>query len=77
MDLDRWLSAGVAAIGEWEAGFGAFARHPSLQVSDEQFAAAFGELTERLRGYTLAHGCSPACPATAVNGIARRRPRAG
>ena len=49
MDLDRWLSAGVAAIGEWEAGFGAFEQHPSLQVSDERFAAAFGELTGRLR----------------------------
>ena len=49
MDLDRWLSAGVTAIGEWQAGFGAFDPHPSLQVSDERFAAAFGELTARLR----------------------------
>ena len=49
MDLDRWLSAGVTAIGEWQAGFGAFEPHPSLQVSDERFAAAFGELTGRLR----------------------------
>jgi glutamate/tyrosine decarboxylase-like PLP-dependent enzyme len=49
MDLERWLSAGVAAIGEWQAGFGAFEPHPSLQVSDERFAAAFGELTGRLR----------------------------
>ncbi|HEY2288419.1 MAG TPA: aminotransferase class V-fold PLP-dependent enzyme [Streptosporangiaceae bacterium] len=49
MDLDRWLSAGVAAVGEWQAGFGAVEQHPSLQVSDERFAAAFGELTERLR----------------------------
>ena len=49
MDLNRWLSAGVAAIGDWQAGFGAFDQHPSLRVSDEQLAAAFGELTERLR----------------------------
>ena len=59
MDLDRWLSAGVAAIGEWEAGFGAFEQHPSLQVSDERFAAAFGELTGRLRdNYPFFH---PSC----------------
>jgi hypothetical protein len=31
----------------------------------------------RLRGYTLAQGCSPACPATAVNHISRRRRQAG
>jgi very-short-patch-repair endonuclease len=31
----------------------------------------------RLRGYTLAQGCSPACPATVVNPISRRRPQAG
>jgi glutamate/tyrosine decarboxylase-like PLP-dependent enzyme len=49
MDLDRWLSAGVAAIGEWQAGFEPFEPHPALQVSDERFAAAFGELTGRLR----------------------------
>jgi glutamate/tyrosine decarboxylase-like PLP-dependent enzyme len=49
MDLNRWLSAGVDAIGGWQASFGAVEPHPSLQVSDEQFAAAFGELTGRLR----------------------------
>jgi hypothetical protein len=31
----------------------------------------------RLRGYTLAQGCSPTCPATAVNRISRRRLQAG
>jgi predicted transcriptional regulator of viral defense system len=31
----------------------------------------------QLRGYTLARGCSPACPATAVNRIFGRRPQAG
>jgi glutamate/tyrosine decarboxylase-like PLP-dependent enzyme len=49
VELDRWLRAGVAAIGEWQAGFGEVEQHPSLQVSDERFAAAFGELTERLK----------------------------
>ena len=31
----------------------------------------------RLRGYTLAQGCSPACPVTAMNRISRNQPRAG
>ena len=31
----------------------------------------------RLRGYTMAQGCSPGCPVTAVNRITRRRPQAG
>ena len=37
------------AIEEWQAGFGPFEPHASLQVSDEQFASAFSLLTERLR----------------------------
>jgi glutamate/tyrosine decarboxylase-like PLP-dependent enzyme len=49
MELGRWLGDGVAAIREWEAGFGGVAGHPSLEVSDERFGVAFGELTERLR----------------------------
>jgi predicted transcriptional regulator of viral defense system len=31
----------------------------------------------RLRGYTLARGCSPACPVTAVNRISGWRPQTG
>jgi glutamate/tyrosine decarboxylase-like PLP-dependent enzyme len=49
MDLDRWLSAGLAAISDWQDGFGPFEQHDSLRVSDEQFAAAFSEFTGRLR----------------------------
>ncbi|HEX4656741.1 MAG TPA: aminotransferase class V-fold PLP-dependent enzyme [Streptosporangiaceae bacterium] len=49
MDLQRWLSGGVAAIDEWQATFGPFERHPSLQISDDQFATAFSVFTERLR----------------------------
>jgi glutamate/tyrosine decarboxylase-like PLP-dependent enzyme len=48
VDLQRWLSRGVAAVRAWEDSFGTFPPDESLQVSDEQFAAAFGELTERL-----------------------------
>ena len=35
---------GVTAIADWEAGFPPFERHPSLEVSDERFAAAFADL---------------------------------
>jgi glutamate/tyrosine decarboxylase-like PLP-dependent enzyme len=49
MDVRRWLVDGVDAVEKWQAGFGPFERHPSLEVSDEQFASAFGELAERLR----------------------------
>jgi glutamate/tyrosine decarboxylase-like PLP-dependent enzyme len=49
VDLQRWLSDGAAAIGDWESSFAPFERDPSLQVSDEEFGAAFGELTERLK----------------------------
>jgi len=49
MDVQRWLSGGVAAIDDWQAAFGPFERHPSLRVSDERFAGVFSEFTERLR----------------------------
>jgi glutamate/tyrosine decarboxylase-like PLP-dependent enzyme len=49
MDVRRWLIDGVDAVEKWQAGFGPFDRHPSLEVSEERFASAFGELTERLR----------------------------
>src|SRR5215468_4002731 len=40
MDLQDWLSRAAAAIADWEAAFPPFVRHPSLEVSDERFAAA-------------------------------------
>jgi glutamate/tyrosine decarboxylase-like PLP-dependent enzyme len=49
MDVRGWLSRGVDAVEDWQRGFGPFERDASLRVSDEQFAAAFGEFTERLR----------------------------
>jgi glutamate/tyrosine decarboxylase-like PLP-dependent enzyme len=49
MDVQRWLSGGVAAIDDWQAAFGPFERHSSLRVSDERFAGVFSEFTERLR----------------------------
>ena len=50
MDLQGWLSGAVAAIAEWQEGFGPFETDPSMLVSDERFAGAFAELTGRLRG---------------------------
>jgi glutamate/tyrosine decarboxylase-like PLP-dependent enzyme len=49
MDVRGWLGRGVDAIEDWQAGFGPFERDPSLRISDEQFASAFSEFTERLR----------------------------
>ncbi len=49
VDMQRWLSRGLAAIEEWQDSFGPFERDASLQVSDEQLAAAFEEFTGRLR----------------------------
>jgi glutamate/tyrosine decarboxylase-like PLP-dependent enzyme len=49
VELQRWLSAAVDEIRAWQDSFGPMTQHPSLAVSDQQFAAAFGELTTRLR----------------------------
>jgi glutamate/tyrosine decarboxylase-like PLP-dependent enzyme len=48
MDLRQWISRGIDAVQEWQAGFGPFEPHASLQVSDEVFAAAFGDFAARL-----------------------------
>ncbi|HEX9536884.1 MAG TPA: aminotransferase class V-fold PLP-dependent enzyme [Streptosporangiaceae bacterium] len=49
MDVQRWLSSGVGAVADWEAGFAAFRPDPSAAVTDERFAAAFEAFTQRLR----------------------------
>ncbi len=48
MHLDQWLGKAASAIADWERAFGAYDVHPSVQVTDEQFGAAFGELARRL-----------------------------
>src|SRR6478609_9617404 len=48
MDLKRWLDGAATAIADWQAGFGPFTAHPSLQVSDERLAGIFAEFTDRL-----------------------------
>ena len=40
MDVQRWLSSGVDAVADWEAGFAAFRPDPSAAVTDERFATA-------------------------------------
>ncbi|HEY1617688.1 MAG TPA: aminotransferase class V-fold PLP-dependent enzyme, partial [Streptosporangiaceae bacterium] len=49
MDLNRWLSAGIDAVGGWQDEYGPFEPHPSLAVSDERMAEVFGEFAGRLR----------------------------
>jgi glutamate/tyrosine decarboxylase-like PLP-dependent enzyme len=50
VELERWLVTAAAAISDWEQSYGDYHVHESVQVSDEQFGAALGELTARLSG---------------------------
>jgi glutamate/tyrosine decarboxylase-like PLP-dependent enzyme len=47
--MEHWLSQGLAAIDDWQGSFAPFSQDSSLWVSDDRFAAAFAEFTERLR----------------------------
>jgi glutamate/tyrosine decarboxylase-like PLP-dependent enzyme len=49
VDLQRWLSTAVESYSKWASEFGGYEAHPALEVSEERFAEAFGELAERLR----------------------------
>ncbi len=49
MDLRDWLDQAVSAVEDWQAAFAPFGRHPSLAISNERFAAAFGVFARRLR----------------------------
>ncbi len=48
MDLEKWLTSAAEAISDWQRGYGEYDVHESLRISDEEFSAAFGELTGRL-----------------------------
>ena len=48
-DLNAWLPRAVQAVDRWQAEYGAFAPHPSTVVDDDRLAAAFEDLTVRLR----------------------------
>ena len=49
MDLRHWLNSGLDAIEAWQDRFAPFEPDASLDISDERFASAFTDLTERLR----------------------------
>jgi glutamate/tyrosine decarboxylase-like PLP-dependent enzyme len=49
VDLQNWLSRAVSAVQGWQATFAPFDRHPSLEISDERFAAVFDVFAQRLR----------------------------
>jgi glutamate/tyrosine decarboxylase-like PLP-dependent enzyme len=50
MNLHDWLGQAVRSVERWQSEYPPFDCHPSLRVSDERFAAAFGEFAERMRG---------------------------
>jgi glutamate/tyrosine decarboxylase-like PLP-dependent enzyme len=49
VDVRQWLSNAVAAVQDWQDGFGPVEPDPSMLVSDARFAGVFGEFTQRLR----------------------------
>jgi glutamate/tyrosine decarboxylase-like PLP-dependent enzyme len=72
-----WLRRAADAIADWEAGFPPFEHHPCLRIGEDRFAAAFGELIERLHGnYPYFHPCyagqmlKPPHPAAAAGYLA-------
>jgi glutamate/tyrosine decarboxylase-like PLP-dependent enzyme len=50
VDLQDWLSRAVEAMQRWQDSYPAFERHPSLDVSETDFAAALATFTGRMRG---------------------------
>src|SRR5229473_1813386 len=50
MDLHDWLNQAVGSVQRWQSEYPPFETHPSLRISDERFAAVFGEFAERMRG---------------------------
>jgi len=51
VDLATWVQRAVEANGAWAAKFGSPETHPSLAVSDEAFAAAFGPRPRARAGF--------------------------
>ncbi|WP_338775642.1 aminotransferase class I/II-fold pyridoxal phosphate-dependent enzyme [Streptomyces sp. DG1A-41] len=49
MDLRHWLGRATHEIQDWADTFGPYQPHPSLQIDDGRFAAAFEDFTGRLR----------------------------
>jgi glutamate/tyrosine decarboxylase-like PLP-dependent enzyme len=49
MNRKDWLARAASAIDRWEASFPGFSAHPSLEISEERFAAVFDVFAGRLR----------------------------
>jgi glutamate/tyrosine decarboxylase-like PLP-dependent enzyme len=50
MNTSEWVNRATASVARWEASFPPYQPHPSLEISDERFAAAFDAFAERMRG---------------------------
>ncbi|HET9896142.1 MAG TPA: aminotransferase class V-fold PLP-dependent enzyme [Streptosporangiaceae bacterium] len=50
MDLNGWLRLAADSVTAWQDSYPAFERHPSLEISDERFTAAFEAFAGRMRG---------------------------
>jgi glutamate/tyrosine decarboxylase-like PLP-dependent enzyme len=48
MDLESWIGSALTGHRRWEASFGPYEAHPSLEVTDEAFGSALEELATRL-----------------------------
>jgi glutamate/tyrosine decarboxylase-like PLP-dependent enzyme len=50
MDLRAWLERAAESVRRWQADYPPFESHPSLEIGEEQFADAFAEFSDRMRG---------------------------
>jgi glutamate/tyrosine decarboxylase-like PLP-dependent enzyme len=50
MNLQQWLNRAAESVRDWQASYPPFETHPSLEISDERFTAAFTEFADRMRG---------------------------
>jgi glutamate/tyrosine decarboxylase-like PLP-dependent enzyme len=50
VDLNQWLRLAADSVAQWQASYPPFQTHPSLRVDDDEFAAAFSDFAERMRG---------------------------
>jgi glutamate/tyrosine decarboxylase-like PLP-dependent enzyme len=50
MNLQQWLDQAAESVRDWQSGYPPFETHPSLEISDERFTAAFTEFADRMRG---------------------------
>ncbi|MCY1013704.1 hypothetical protein OV079_50895 [Nannocystis pusilla] len=52
LNFRDWAVCAVDAVAEWQAGFGAYESHPSLEIGPDALARGLAELSERLTGIT-------------------------